>query len=279
MTVTLFVVGTAMFAGVILNTTLNQLHNKTDINVYFTTTASPDKIAEFEKTVGALPEVQAVSLQSADEALRAFREAHQDNQLILQALDELGQNPLGAVLNVQAKDITQYDAIGKFLKNQQEEAGGQSIIDKVNYFDVEYRAAVDKLQHITEAAKRVGLVILVLLILTTLAISFNTFRLIIYTSREEIQVMRLVGAGQMYIRAPFMVEGALYGLIAGLITLLLFYPLTYYLGRSTETFFGGINIFNYYLTNFPLFFLIIVGTGVTLSVVASFLAVRRYLKI
>jgi cell division transport system permease protein len=91
--------------------------------------------------------------------------------------------------------------------------------------------------------------------------------------------MRLVGAGGLFIRAPFMVEGVLYGLIAGLITLLLFYPLTYWLGRSTADFFGGINIFTYYLTHFALFFLIIVGTGVVLGAVASFLAVRRYLKI
>lgn len=280
MTVTLFVLGTTIFAGVILNTTLEQLHDKTDINVYFTTTAPPDKIAEFQKTIAALPQVQEVTLLTADQVLASFRTQHQNNQLILQALDELGQNPLSAVLNVRAKDITQYDAIGQFLKQQQDLAtGDQNIIASVNYFDVQYRAAVDRLQHITQSAKQVGLVIIILLILTTLAISFNTFRLIIYVSREEIQVMRLVGAGQMYIRAPFMVEGALYGLISGLVTLLLFYPLTYYLGQSTETFFGGVNVFTYYISHFPFFFAVIVGTGVLLSVVASFLAVRRYLKI
>ena len=91
--------------------------------------------------------------------------------------------------------------------------------------------------------------------------------------------MRLVGAARFYIRAPFMVEGVLYGLIAGVITLLLFYPLTYWLGRSTADFFGGINIFSYYLSHFLLFFGAIIGTGVVLGAVASFLAVRRYLKI
>ena len=82
-----------------------------------------------------------------------------------------------------------------------------------------------------------------------------------------------------YIRAPFIVEGTLYGLIAGIITLLLFYPLTWWLGNATERFFGGINVFNYYVANFPFFFLIIAGSGVVLGAVASYLAVRRYLKI
>jgi cell division protein FtsX len=76
-----------------------------------------------------------------------------------------------------------------------------------------------------------------------------------------------------------MVEGVLYGLIAGLVTLLLFLPLTWWLGNATQNFFGGINVFSYYLSHFGLFVLAIVGTGVVLGVVASFLAVRRYLKI
>ena len=73
--------------------------------------------------------------------------------------------------------------------------------------------------------------------------------------------------------------GVFYGLAAGLITLILFYPLTWWLGGATENFLGGINIFSYYLSHFGLFFLAIVGTGVVLGGVASFLAVRRYLKI
>jgi cell division transport system permease protein len=103
--------------------------------------------------------------------------------------------------------------------------------------------------------------------------------LVIYTSRDEIAVMRLVGADQMYVRAPFMVEGVLYGAVAGIVALLLFYPMTYWLGRTTESFFGGINVFSYYITHFPLFFLLMVGSGVVLGGISAFLAVRRYLTI
>ena len=280
MTVTLFTVGVTLFAGVILGSALQELRNKADVNVYFTQDAPEDRMLELKASLEALPEVAKVEYLSRDEALAQFRERHKNDQLTLSALDELGDNPLGAVLNVKAKDISQYESIAAFLKDQQSAStGGASIIDKINFYDAQHRAALERLQYITNSAKVLAEWIVAILILTTLAISFNTLRLAIYSSRDEIQVMRLVGAGSFYIRAPFMVEGVLYGLVAGLITLLIFYPLTWWLGGATGNFFGGVNIFTYYMSHFFYFFLIIIGTGVLLGAVASFLAVRRYLKI
>ncbi|MBX4191945.1 ABC transporter permease [Candidatus Parcubacteria bacterium] len=280
MTVTLFTVGTTLFAGVILQSALDELKNKADVNVYFVTTAPEDEILKIQQSLQGLPEVSVVEYVSRDQALADFRERHQNDQLTLQALEELGDNPLGAVLNVKAKDISQYESIAKFLQNEEAlSSGGPSIIDKVNFFDEQHRAALDRLQGVTSSASQLGLVIIIILIFTTIAISFNTLRLAIYTSRDEIQVMRLVGAGMAYIRAPFVVEGMLYGFISGLLVLLLFYPLTYWIGSASASFFGGINVFYYYLGNFPLFFVSIIGTGMLLGAVASFLAVRRYLKI
>jgi cell division transport system permease protein len=280
MTVTLFVVGTTVFAGVILGSTLADLRSKADVNVYFVPGADEGQIQALQQSVEALPEVASTQYVSADQALANFRAAHQNDQLTLQALDELGTNPLGAVLNIKAKDISQYDAIAQFLQNQETVSTGQpSIIDKINYFDPQHQAALDKLAEITSKAQLFGRIVIALLIIVTILICFNTMRLAIYTSRDEIQVQRLVGASAFFIRAPFMVEGVLYGLVAGVITLLLFYPLTWWMGSATAAFFGGVNVFNYYFGNFGEFFLIIVGTGVVLGGVASFLAVRRYLKI
>ena len=277
MTVTLFVVGTTVFAGVILGATIEELRDKADVNVYFVTSAPEEEILELSRSLSTLPEVEEVEYVSREQALAEFRQRHQNDQLTLQALEELGENPLGAVLNVKAKEITQYEAIAAFLQSRQ--TAEASIIDKVNFYDEQHRAALERLERITTSARTIGLVLIILLIATTIAITLNTLRLAIYTSREEIQVMRLVGAGTFYIRAPFMIEGMLYGLVGGVVTLLLFYPLTWWLGAATEGFFGGVNIFDYYLSNFPLFLLIMVGTGVVLGALSAFLAVRRYLKI
>ena len=280
MTVTLFTVGAAIFAGVILNFAITELREKADVNVYFTTNAPEESITALKGQLEALPEVASVEYLSREEALAQFRERHKNDQLTLQALEELGDNPLGAVLNIKAKDISQYEAIASFLNSQGTvEAGAPSIIDKVNFYDDQHRAALERLEAITAAASRLGLFIIAILIIMTVAISFNTLRLAIYTSRDEIHVMRLVGAGAFFIRAPFMVEGVLYGLVAGVVTLLLFYPLTWWIGSATANFFGGVNLFNYYLSHFGLFLLAILGTGVLLGAAASYLAVRRYLQV
>lgn len=281
MTITLFILGMTVFTGVILNTTLNQLRNQADMSVYLVPNTPTDQITQLQTTIQALPEVASVEYTSQDDELAQFRQRHQNDQLTLQALDELGGNPLGAVLTIKAKDISQYNAIAQFLQQQQQnvQPGQTSIIDKIDYFDAAHQQALTRLQEITNAAQRLGFVIITILALTSIAICFNTLRLAIYSSREEIAVMRLVGAGQAYIRAPFLVEGMLYGLISGILTLLIFYPLTYWLGNATQNFFGGVNIFTYYLSNFLFFFIGIIGTGMVLGAVASYLAVRRYLKI
>ncbi len=276
MVFTLFIIGLAIFSAVILSSTLNEFRSKADMNVYFTVDAPEDQILSLQKTLNAKPEVASTQYVSRDQALADFRERHKNDQLTLQALDQLGYNPLGAYLNITAKEISGYAAIASFLQNPGALQPGQSqIIDKI----ADNRQTIATLTSVTDSARWIGLVLIIIFIVSTIAISFNTLRLAIYTSREEIGVMRLVGAGQWYIRSPFLVEGVMYGLIAGIITMLLFYPLTWWLGKSTQSFFGGISVFSYYITNFPMLFGIIVGSGVLIGIIASYLAVRRYLKI
>jgi cell division transport system permease protein len=281
MVFTLFIIGLALFTGVILNTALEEFRHKADMSIYFTTDAPEAAILELQSALSALPEVESIDYTSREVALAEFRERHQNDQLTLQALEELGENPLGAVLNVKAHNITQYDAIASFLEenNAALVAGGSQIIEKINYYDEQHRQAIERLAQITDSARLVGAAVIALFVAVTIAICFNTLRLAIYTSREEISVMRLVGATGGYIRAPFVIEGILYGLVAGAITLMLFYPLTWWLGDATVGFFGGVNVFYYYITNFGFFFLVIVGSGVALGAIASALAVRRYLKV
>ena len=285
MTVTLFTLGIVLFVGVMLNTTLADLRDKADMSVYFTTDAPQEQILALQKQLQSLPEVSQATYISADDELAAFRARHADDQLTLQALDELGTNPLGAVLQIKAYDIKQYDTIAQYLKTQSaigsstDSTSYASIIDRVDYFDAQHQEAVARLASITDSAQKIGFIIVIILVLTTIAISFNTVRLAIYTAREEISVMRLVGAGTAYIRAPFMVEGVLYGIFAGLLTLALLYPLGWWLGNATQNFFGGVNVFQYYVSHFALLFLIMVGSGALLGAIASFLAVRRYLKV
>lgn len=278
MTVTLCVIGVMLFVGVVLNASLVELRNKVDINVYFVTSAQVEDVLAMQKSLEALPEVQSVEYVSREDALAAFRARHESDQLTLQALDELGENPLGAVLNVKAKEPGQYAGIAKFLEDQNAVSQNSTpIIDQVNYY--KNKDSIDKLSRIIASATKLGTVVAVIFGLISILITFNTVRLAIFTSREEISVMRLVGASASYIRGPFVVIGIMYGVMAALATLIIFYPLSLWLGPTTEGFFSGINIASYYIHNFGTVFLIIMGTGIVLGAVSSYLAVRRHLTV
>ncbi|MDB5238579.1 MAG: Cell division protein FtsX [Candidatus Kaiserbacteria bacterium] len=277
MTITLFVVSGLMIAGAALSSTLTQLTNTVDVTVYFTTDATQDQINDIQNSLKALPEVASVAYVSREQALADFKTRHQDDQLTMQALDELGSNPLGAALEVRAKQTSQYEAIAQYLTTQQSAGTGSGVaIDKVNFY--QNKTAIDRLTNIIDTSRRVGFVVAIILALSSLLISFNTIRLAIYTSRDEIGVMNLVGAGHWYVRGPFMIAGVLYGAVAGIAVLLLLYPITLWLGPGSERFLGTFNVFRYYTTSFPVIFLVIMGSGIALGALSSYLAVRRYLR-
>jgi cell division transport system permease protein len=122
-----------------------------------------------------------------------------------------------------------------------------------------------------------GFLVTLVLVIISIVITFNTIRLTIFIFKEEIGVMQLVGAPKLHVRGPFMVEGAIYGVLATLITTLLFWPATAWLG-SNMTDFLGMNLYSYYLSNFFQIFAIILSSGIILGVISSFLATRKYLK-
>ena len=278
MMVTLMVLGLIIFTGAVLDRSLTELRNKVDINVTFTPSAAEEDILGIKYSLESLPEVSLVTYVSRDEALTAFKERHANDQSILSALDELGENPLGAVLNVKAKDPSQYGSVADFLEgNSAIASSGVSIIDRVNYY--QNKVAIDKLTDIISAADRLGFIITLFLAVISVLIAFNTIRLTIYISKDEISVMRLVGASTTYIQGPFVVVGGIYGLVAAILTLLIFLPVTFRLGSATENFFIGLNIFSYYLRHFPQIFLIIVLSGIIIGAVSSSLAIRKYLRL
>jgi cell division transport system permease protein len=284
MVVTLFVVGSMLFLSATLHAALEELKSRVDINVYFQTDAEEADILALANTLRALPEVKEVEYVSRAQALEQFRARHRNDELTLQALAELPDNPLGAVLNIRAREPSQYEGLAAFLKGDLPAQAGtalgggrKAIIDEVNYYD--NKAAIDILIRIISSAQNLGFGLTVVLVIVSVIIAFNTIRLTLYISREEIGVMRLVGASNRYIRGPFVVTGVLYGASAALLTLALFFPVTYYLGDSTHAFFKGFNLFRYYLAHFGEFFLILAGSGIALGAIASFWAVRRYLNV
>ncbi len=274
-TITLFLIGSLIFFSAVLNFALDELKNKVDVNVYFTVSAGEADVLNVKQNLESLPEVALTTYTSREQALLDFKERHKSDSLTLQALEELGENPLGASLNIRAKDPSQYESITAFLENISGGEGG-ALVDSINYH--QNKTAIDRLGRVIDGAETLGFAIIIVMAAISVVIVFNTIRLAIYTSREEISVMRLVGAENRFIRGPFIVEGFLYGVFSALVTLIIFYPVTAWMGSATERFFGGINVFDYYLENFGQIFLIIAVSGIVLGMLSSYIAVRRYLS-
>jgi len=275
-TIMLSVLAGLIFFNAILTSSLASVKDKVDVTVYFTTAATEAQILSFKSDIEKLPEVASVSYTSEAQALADFKDRHASDYLTLQALDELDANPLGATLDIKANDTSQYETIAKFLEGDNDIAkANASIIDKVNYN--QNKLVIDRLTSIIKGARELGFAVTLLLMAICIIITFNTIRLTIYISREEIGIMRLVGASNTYIRGPFLVEGIVYGAIASVLTMILFYPTTLWLGNNMTDFFG-MNVFSYYLSNFFEIFAIILAVGIIVSSISSWLAIRRYLN-
>jgi cell division transport system permease protein len=276
MTITLCVITVIVLSQAVLNFSLSQLEDKVDVTVFFTVGAAESEILSLRDQLVDLPEIASVEYISAEQALENFKERHENDYLTLQALEELDGNPLGATLNIKAIEATEYEEIVNFFEDGDILVSNQTvIIDKINYF--QNKLVIERLISITEGARRLGIALTLILVVISVVITFNTLRLTIYMSREEIGVMRVVGAENHYIRGPFMVEGIIYGFVSALITMIIFYPISLWLGANMTDFLG-INLNSYYLSNFFQLLVINVIFGMLLGVISSFLATRAYLK-
>lgn len=276
-TITLSVITFIILFQAVLYYSLNTIKDKVDVTIYFNVDAPESKILLLKDSLLKLPEVEDVSYVNAGEALKIFRDRHQNDYPTIAALDEIGTNPLGAYLNVKAKEVSQYESIANFMKSDNALVLGTApIIDKVNYH--QNKIVIDRLNTIMSGGQKFGFLITLMLILTSIIVTLNTIKLTIFISKEEIGVMRLVGASKMRVRGPFLVEGAIYGVISTILTLVLFFPLTIWFAKNTSNFLLGFNFYSYYISNFFQIFIIILLSGVILGAISSFLAIRKYLN-
>lgn len=276
MVIALFMIGSTLLITAFLGTGLKDLQDKIDINIYISANTPENTILELKNKIEALPEVKAVTYISREQALETFRTRHADDHRIIQALEEVGTNPLTAALTVKAKEPAQYEGIAKFLENKSSLSPDElSIVSKVNYND--NKIAIERLSRIIDGVKKLGGIVTMVLVGISILITFNTIRLAIFIARDEISVMRLVGGSNEFIRGPFVIEGMIYGLVSGILTIIMFYPITYWLKSATQGYYGGIDLLQYFVANFVQIFFIIILSGIGLGAVSSYLAVRKYL--
>ncbi len=252
---------------------ISSIQDKVDISVYFKDTTSSQDIIEFKSELDNMEEVKNVEYVTKEDALASFTERHKDDPVLMESLAELGANPFLASLNIRASQASQYEQINSFL----EDSSLASSIEKIDYY--RRKPVIDKLFSLTSSLNKGGLVFSLVLGVIAVLVAFNTIRIAIYNSKEEISVMRLVGASNWFIRGPFVIQGIISGLAAVVIALILSLVLSYFLDSTIREIAPDISIFRLFLGNFWVLLLIQLLVGIGLGALSSLIAVRKYLKI
>lgn len=270
---TLFVMQGLIIFNVVAKTAIASVQNKIDISVYFKSNAAEDEILKLKKSLEGLSEVKKAEYVSREQALPEFQARHKDDPIVIAAIQAVEENPLLASLNIKAYNPKEYAAISAYLNNE----SLSPIIEKVSY--AQNQVVIERLIKIVDAAKRGGIILTFIVAIIAILVTFNTIRLAIYSNRDAIGIMRLVGASNNFIRGPYIVEGILYGILAGVLSFAIFAPLVAYIAPHVASFIPEINLQNYFATNFLRILSYQLIFGVILSAVSSFIAVRRYLKV
>ena len=274
---TLFFISLLVTVKVVADKTLDSVKAKVDMSVYFIPSADKTAVVQLQNRLEDMPEVKEVKYISPDEALANFRDENKDNPTIIEALDALESNPLGAVLVVKAENLEDYPNIIRVL----DEKNYQKIIQEKTRDFENNQEMIDRLSNIADNISKFGLILSLIFAVIAILMIFNTIRITIYSYRDEIGIMKLVGASNAFVRAPFVIESIIYALIASLICLGLIYTMVNAIAPFLNRFFAGyeLNIVGYFNQNFFFILGALVVLSVVLCVLSSLIAVRRYLRV
>ena len=273
MVLVLFLFSGLMSLNYLASQIVSSLEEKVDVSVYFKNDASEEEIAKVKSDLESLGTVKNVEYVSKDQALDEFKERHAGDTLVQNSLAELDENPLQASLNVKASDSSQYASIVTFLEGNK----FRSLVDKINFYENEQ--VIARVLAISGGLRNWGFLLTMALALIAVLVTFNTVRLTIYSQKQEIEIMRLVGGSNWHIKAPYLVEGGLYGALAAGIVAVVFYPVAYFISPKIETLMPGVSLISYFVSNIFQFVPLIFFIGILLGVTSSFVAIRRFLKI
>lgn len=254
---------------------IRAVESKVDVDLFFHDYTTEAEILATQSFVQEIEGVSQVVYISKEAALEQFRASHADDQAVIASLDELEENVLPASLIVRTENIELYPAIIDRVTQSEHNAK----IERTDFTD--NQAIIGRISGITDRLYQIGLVVSLIFIIISVIFIFNTIRITIYSHREEIGIMKLVGATNWFIRSPFILEGILLGALAGLFTLGLFYVLLYLSDPALTTFFSGydFSVLAYFQAHALQLILAEIFGAILLSIISSMIAITRYLKV
>jgi cell division transport system permease protein len=278
MTITLTILLFAVVANATFSHTIDDITSRIDVSVYLKDTVTEEQKDNLLNDLKKVENIKSVSYTSKAEALRAYREQNADNPDLLTAISETS-NPLPASITIKPEDANNLDPIKAYL-DKPEVAALQS--DPTSYSG-DRKAAIDKITSATRFFQQAGIIGIIVFTFISMLIIFNTIRMAIFNRRDELVIMRLLGASTAYIRGPFVVETILYGIIAGLVSTSICAALFIVATSTLEASSLGLLDINYsgsyFSDNLIMIGAIQVGLGILIGAASSSIATRRYLKL
>ena len=252
---------------------VSNIEHSVDVSAYFKDDAKEDDVLKIQAELLSMSEVKSADYVSQDDALKQFADFHKNDKQILDSLQTIGNNPFLSSLHIRVKDPRQYQKIAEFL----EQASFKEIIEKVDYED--RAATIEKIGKLTLAIQKGVLGLSVMLSLIAVLVAFTAIRLTIVNSKEEIEIMRLVGASNWFIQGPFLVQGIVVGIISALSIFVPLVLLIWFASPHFESFLSGFSMRHYLFSHLFIIVLLQFGSGVFLGIISSMIAIRKYLKI
>lgn len=270
--ITISLITSLFFSRKVLNFAIAEAKAKADVSVYFSRESTEEDILKVKKQLSDFEEVEEIKYLSKEQALEDFINRHRNDKDLMDSLLEVGANPFLASLNIKAKEVSEYEKIASFLEGQ--EFGG--LIEKVDFH--KRKSVIEKIFDVTGFLDKAGIFISLSLILVSLLITFNTIRLAIYNQKKEIEIMRLVGASNWFIRGPFLIQGAICGLVSFVVAFFLMGLSFNILNAKLLGLFPGFQLLTFYKSDFSEMLFLQIISGLILGVVPSFIAIRKYLE-
>lgn len=278
MTITLLIIFSTLVARTILLNTVSDLQKKVDISIYLENDVDRDDVDELIKKLHALPEVATTSYVSSEQAREQYIDQNNPSVEELDSLAEL-ENPFPQTIRVNPKSLNNMASIEKLVTNDDDFQQAVSPDHKPS-FAGERRESIENIGRSVYVAERAGLVASAVFISISVLIIFNTIRMAIFNRKEEIEMMKLIGAEKNFIQGPFIVEGVMYGFFAAVIAFVIGLVGLSVLEPKLKAY--GISIgdtYGFILAASPFIIASLIFIGALIGIISSFFAVRKHLKI
>ncbi len=272
MSLTLMTITVLIISALFIQNEIKNIENKIDFEIYLNDNVSADKISVLKEAINNAVEVTSIEFITKEQAVERYKEIFGDKESLIAYIEQ--ENPLKESLVVKTKNTSDLDKVSQ-------------VVERDDYKDMIYsssysrnRAVIVKLIGVIDFVQKAGILIGLIFIIIAVSVVFSTVRIAIFSRKDEIEIMKLVGATDWFVHAPFLIESGLYGLLAAILSTIFVTAIGYYVSLIAQSYLGlSGGFFNDFVAQYLLFVLAFqILLGVTISVASAFVAIRKHLK-